>query len=181
MKKLALLAAMSLTFVSSVASADVRFAPGVRATVAPPALRYEVAPVAPSPRHHWIAGHWAWRGNAHLWTPGRWAHPPEPNVVWEPARWENVGGAWTFHEGFWRPAAPPPFAYQVAAPVPAPVWGPGHWHHRPHPTWAEHRGWPEYRGGPGRGWEWRSERGWDTRPRHGGPDGHERREGWHRG
>src|SRR5579871_903741 len=29
-----------------------------------PVVREEIIPVAPSPRHHWVRGHWAWR-NGH--------------------------------------------------------------------------------------------------------------------
>ena len=127
--------------------------PGIRVTVAPPPLRYEVAPAAPSPRHQWIAGYWAWRGNTHAWIAGHWALPPAPSYVWEPARWENVNGAWIFSDGHWRPtdAPDPTQAYQPPAPPvnevvtgtqpPPPimevqpaqpfataVWIPGYWH-----------------------------------------------------
>src|SRR5437588_2424355 len=79
----------------------------VRVQVPPPPPRAEVQPVAPSARHIWIAGHWAWRGGAHVWLSGAWVVPPESNVIWEPARWANEGGEWRFFEGHWRPVAPP--------------------------------------------------------------------------
>jgi hypothetical protein len=186
MKKLALFAALSLTLLSSAASADVRIAPGFRVAVAPPALRYEVAPVAPSPRHLWIAGHWAWRQNAHLWVPGRWALPPRPGYVWEPARWEFADGTWAFYEGSWRLAAPPPGPYEyeeamppaaleslppapwiearLAPPYRTPIWAPRPWHHRPNPTWGEHRGWSEHWHRGAREHDLRGEGGWNFRP-----------------
>jgi len=58
--------------------------PGVRVSVAPPALRHEVVPMAPSPRHQWIAGYWGWRGGAHLWIGGHWALPPAPGYAGSP-------------------------------------------------------------------------------------------------
>ena len=40
-------------------------------TVAPPAPQVEVVPMAPSPRHVWIPGHWQWRPpmHRHVWVP----------------------------------------------------------------------------------------------------------------
>ncbi len=165
MKKLALIAALSFSFASSAALADVRYVPGVRVAIGPPALRHEVAPVAPSPRHLWIGGHWAWRGNAHVWLTGHWALPPGPGYAWEPARWENAAGAWTFYEGHWRSSEPvdPAYAYQPAPPPvnpvyvetapPAPIvevrpaipfegaaWIPGYWHwNGTHHAWVAGR------------------------------------------
>src|SRR5579884_2555736 len=97
-----------------------RYVRAVRVTVAPPALRYESPPPAPSHRHQWIAGYWAWRGGKHVWMAGHWALPPAPGYVWEPARWDEEGGAWMFVEGHWRLAEQPEptVAYQ---PPPPPV------------------------------------------------------------
>jgi len=82
-----------------------------------PAPRVEVIPVAPSPRHHWIRGHWAWRGGGWAWIPGQYivgVVPEMPVEVVEvvPARpgpefywvkghhiWE--GGRWVWHRGVW--------------------------------------------------------------------------------
>ncbi|MBS2030100.1 MAG: YXWGXW repeat-containing protein [Deltaproteobacteria bacterium] len=113
----------------------------------PPPPRYE----APSPRHHWVPGYWAWRNGAHVWVDGTWVLPPE-GYVWEPARWENVDGEWVFFEGHWRPvdqpdatvvyqppappvnevvveAAPPPPVEEVQPPMPFAnaYFVPGHW------------------------------------------------------
>jgi hypothetical protein len=151
MKSLVL--AVALLLAPSLANAQVRYLRGVRVTVAPPPLRYELPPPAPSPRHQWIAGYWAWRTNANVWIGGHWATPPAPSYVWEPARWDNSGGAWIFYEGHWRATdapdrgqvyvAPPPPVHEVVAddPPPAPpeedrasppfegaVWIPGFWH-----------------------------------------------------
>src|SRR5205814_1006332 len=75
---------------------------GVRVTVAPPPLRYESPQPAPSGRHQWIPGFWAWRGGAHVWIGGHWALPPAPTYVWEPDRWEHRrDGHWEAHRGHW--------------------------------------------------------------------------------
>jgi hypothetical protein len=148
-----LLLAVALLIAPSVANAQVRYVRGVRVTVAPPAPRYELPPPAPSPRYQWIAGYWAWRANTQVWVGGRWALPPATGYVWEPARWDNSGGAWVFYEGHWRaieapdpqqvyvPPSPPIQEVVVDAPPPAPpeevrlsppfegaVWVPGYWH-----------------------------------------------------
>src|SRR5207245_2033788 len=60
---------------------------GVRVNIAPPELRAEVRPPPPSAGHTWIAGHWGWRGGAHVWLGGTWVMPPESGMIWEPAQW----------------------------------------------------------------------------------------------
>lgn len=147
------LLAIVLLFAPSLGSAQARYLRGTRVTVAPPPLRYESPPPAPSAHHQWIAGYWAWRGNAHAWIGGHWAVPPSAGYVWEPARWDNAGGAWTFCEGHWRthevpdpqqvymPPPPPVQEVAVEAAPPAPpeeirppvpfagaVWIGGNWH-----------------------------------------------------
>jgi hypothetical protein len=146
----------ALALLPGVAFGQVAFTvsvPEVAVQVAPPAPRVEVRTVAPSPSHIWIAGHWAWRGNAHVWLPGHWALPPGAGYVWEPARWvPQPNGGFKFFEGHWRfngqyspqvvyepvaPAgeivvqqAPPAEIVEVRSPVPfaGAVWIPGYWH-----------------------------------------------------
>jgi hypothetical protein len=169
--------------VPSVAGAQVRYIRPVRVMVAPPPLKYEAPPPAPSPRHQWIAGYWASRGGANVWVGGHWAVPPAPSFVWEPARWDNSGGAWTFCEGHWRaneapdpqqvyvPPPPPvqPVAVEVAPPAPpeevrpqqpfdGAVWIPGFWH------WQEGRHvWVAGRWSPQpAGYRWQEQR-WEHR------------------
>ena len=43
-----------------------------------PPVRVEVAPVAPSPAHVWISGHWAWHRNDYVWVAGDWEVPASP-------------------------------------------------------------------------------------------------------
>jgi len=40
--------------------------------VGPPPPRVEVIPVAPSPRHVWIKGHYVTRGHRYVWVGGRY-------------------------------------------------------------------------------------------------------------
>ena len=167
--------------------------PGVSVTVAPPPVRAEVRPMAPSPNHVWINGHWAWRRGAHVWMPGHYALPPGAGYRWVPARWVNEGGRYVFFEGHWAVTQPtsPTYVYEPApAPVqeeyvteqpPAPivevrpampfagaVWIPGYWrwggHHH---VWVGGH-WSASRAG----WNWEpnrwehTPRGWVHRPGH---------------
>src|SRR5437870_4063630 len=111
MKRIVLAAVL---FFPVLAFAQVRYVRGVRVTVAPPAVRAETRTAAPSPRHTWIGGYWAWRGGRHQWLGGHWALPPASGYVWEPARWDNQGGGWMFYEGHWRisEAPQPQVVYQ---------------------------------------------------------------------
>ena len=54
------------------AAAGIRGRAEVRVEMAPPAPQMEVRPVAPSQRHAWIPGHWAWRMGRYVWVPGYW-------------------------------------------------------------------------------------------------------------
>ena len=198
MRKLALFATLSfLALAPRASSAQVRVGvalPGIRVEVGPPAPRYEPIPVAPSPRHQWIAGYWSYRGGQQAWVAGHWALPPAYGYVWEPARWDQVNGAWMFYPGHWRasdqpdPAvawqpppppvnevvvesAPPAPLEEVRPPVPfdGAVWIPGYWH------WSGYRHvWVGGRWSPrpaGYGWEphrWerRQDGRWVDRPGH---------------
>jgi hypothetical protein len=166
---------------------------GVRVSAPPPPLRAEVRPVAPSLRHQWIPGHWAWRGGGHYWIPGYYALPPAEGYHWVHARWVNEGGTWVFYEGHWalnqptQPTyvyepgppppqevvvqqAPPPDVVEVrpAAPFGGAVWIPGYWH------WNGYR--HSWVGGhwsaPRAGWAWephhwvRAPGGWRWAPGH---------------
>ncbi|HTS02893.1 MAG TPA: YXWGXW repeat-containing protein, partial [Thermoanaerobaculia bacterium] len=44
----------------------------VIATGPPPAVRAETVPPPPGPESFWVAGHWRWENNAHVWAPGHW-------------------------------------------------------------------------------------------------------------
>jgi hypothetical protein len=119
MRKLAFaVLVLGMLAVPQVSPAQYRVVPGIRVNDGPPPVRVEAMPPAPSPRHHWIAGYWAWQGNARAWMPGHWALPPGSGYVWEPARWERVDGRWMFYDGHWHPSEPvaPEMVYQPPAP-----------------------------------------------------------------
>ena len=164
--------------------AEGRFVKGIRVSAPPPAMRFESPPPAPSPRHQWIAGYWTGRGNAHAWVAGRWTLPPAPGYAWEPARWDEASGAWTFYEGHWRAGEnadaneayqpPPPPVHEVVVEAPPPaaveeerpsipftgaVWIPGYWHWEgKHHSWVAGR----WSARPA-GYEWDAHR-WEKKP-----------------
>src|SRR5262249_42088332 len=73
------------------------YVPPVRVTVAPPAVKAELRPVAPSSRHVWLPGHWAWRERRHVWVPGVWALPPAVGYTWVEPRWAPEQGQWAYY------------------------------------------------------------------------------------
>jgi hypothetical protein len=115
----------------------------IRIQVAPPALRVETIPPAPTPQHVWLGGHWMWNGSTHVWVGGRWEVPHKPGWQWYPARWINEGGGYyVFVKGHWGPppALPPGPVVEIATPPPPPqdeviraapspehFFIPGHW------------------------------------------------------
>jgi hypothetical protein len=81
-----------------------------------PPVRVEVIPDAPSHDHHWVPGHWVWRGQWE-WIPGHYHHGhvaavPAEIIEVQPERpahdyywvrghhvWED--GRWVWHRGVW--------------------------------------------------------------------------------
>ncbi|HTR77548.1 MAG TPA: hypothetical protein VMH39_05540 [Gemmatimonadaceae bacterium] len=68
----------------------------------PPAERVEVIPAAPGASYVWIKGHWLWRDNDYVWTPGRWEAPPAGERVWVEGHWAHEARGWYWVEGHWR-------------------------------------------------------------------------------
>jgi hypothetical protein len=68
---------------------------------APPPLREEVIGVAPSPRHIWVPGYWAWH-DGWAWEPGRWALRPYHGAEWHPGHWARHPNGWVWVSGHWR-------------------------------------------------------------------------------
>jgi len=60
-----------------------------------------VRPAAPSPRHVWIEGEWAWTNNNYVWKPGYWIEP-RPHEVWITGHWRRAYGGWNWVPGHWR-------------------------------------------------------------------------------
>ena len=77
---------------------------GVEGGVAPPALRAEVIPRAPSPHYFWARGYWGYRPHGgYAWNGGRWM-APRVGYAWQPAHWYARGARWHFGGGYWRHA-----------------------------------------------------------------------------
>jgi hypothetical protein len=111
--KLAGIAAMALACGVTIASAQVIIIE--RGPM--PALRVETIPIAPSPRHHWVRGHWAWQHAHWEWIPGFYlegvvpAMPaevvevdvprPGPEYVWIKGHHVWEGGRWVWRRGIW--------------------------------------------------------------------------------
>jgi hypothetical protein len=74
----------------------------VRRPPPPPPVRVEIAPVAPTPAHVWIAGHWGWHRDHYVWVPGHWEVPASPGYVWVPGGWMPREGGYVWVEGHWR-------------------------------------------------------------------------------
>jgi len=72
----------------------------VEIDLAPPPVRVEVIPAAPSPRHFWIHGYYGWYRGAHVWYPGRY-ELNRTGWSWSEARWALVGRRWHFYPGHW--------------------------------------------------------------------------------
>jgi WXXGXW repeat (2 copies) len=84
-----------------------------------PAPIVEVVPVSPGAGHHWLQGHWVWRGADWHWVKGHYvteevpAMPalreevivpaPSPAHVWVRGHWYWGDRAWLWAGGRWVP------------------------------------------------------------------------------
>jgi hypothetical protein len=75
--------------------------PGVVVTQAPPPSQVEVIPVAPSPAHVWVPGHWSWNGGRYVWVSGHW-RLSRNGYYWVPAHWQRTTTGWVFIDGHYR-------------------------------------------------------------------------------
>lgn len=96
---------------------------GFRVEIAPPQLRVEVRPAAPSPGYSWVPGYWSYADGRYVWVPGSYIVAPQPGARWIPAQWVLRNGGWYFEPGRWAVgpaviAQPPPPAYVPPPPQP---------------------------------------------------------------
>ena len=70
---------------------------------APPPVRYEVRPAAPTQRSFWVPGHWKWTGVQYEWIGGHW-ETQRAGWVYVNAHWDKLGGVWRYQQGYWRRA-----------------------------------------------------------------------------
>jgi hypothetical protein len=70
---------------------------------APPPVRVESVPPAPSTAMVWQPGHWAWSNSSWNWIPGNYAAPPQQMAVWDPGHWvQQPTGGYVWVEGHWH-------------------------------------------------------------------------------
>ena len=72
---------------------------------APPPIRYEARPPAPSVDVVWIDGYWNWDNRSYVWESGHYMRPPQAGVVWMAPRYETVGGSVRYTSGGWSRGA----------------------------------------------------------------------------
>lgn len=70
--------------------------------IAPPRVKIEKRPPAPSRNHVWVSGYQRWDGNAYSWNQGRWEQRPRPRARWVAHHYVRQRGGWVFVEGHWR-------------------------------------------------------------------------------
>ena len=94
-----IVAVLAATIAPSGASAATR----IYVKIGPPAAVVEVRPVAPGPRHVWIAGYHRWDGHVYVWVPGRWEQPPAHYTAWAPGHWSHHhSNGWYWVDGHWK-------------------------------------------------------------------------------
>ncbi len=74
----------------------------VIAPSAPPAIREEMVPPAPSTDVVWQSGHWSWNGAQYIWVSGVYVARPRPQVAWVPGHWDQSPNGWTWVDGYWQ-------------------------------------------------------------------------------
>ena len=68
---------------------------------APPPLREERRGPPPSSAHVWIGGYWSWDNRQYVWEGGRYAVPPQPDVIWVAPRYDNDPHGVRYTPGQW--------------------------------------------------------------------------------
>lgn len=58
-------------------------------------------PPAPSPRHVWVAEEWNNEGGRYVYHAGYWAVPPRPHAVWVQGHWSNRPRGYVWIPGHW--------------------------------------------------------------------------------
>ena len=81
------------TMVATPAAAD------IYVRIAPPAPRYEVAPVL-QPGWDWAPGYWGWNGNRYYWVKGHRVRA-QRGAHWVPHRWVQDRGRGRMENGHW--------------------------------------------------------------------------------
>jgi len=61
-----------------------------------------VRPPAPSPRHVWVAEEWNNEGGHYVYHAGYWALPPHPRAIWVAGHWANRPRGYVLIAGHWE-------------------------------------------------------------------------------
>lgn len=96
MKKYFLKLLLVFVIVNIAANADAQFFVKIR-----PYAPIIVRPIAPSPRHAWVEGEWAWRDRGYHYVNGYWATPLRIGSVWIPGHWKSTRLGWMWKPGHW--------------------------------------------------------------------------------
>jgi hypothetical protein len=67
---------------------------------APPPVKAEVKPAAPSVTAIWIDGHWQWNGNRYVWKKGHWEK--KAKGAWVKGQWKKTGRGHKWVPGHWK-------------------------------------------------------------------------------
>jgi hypothetical protein len=68
---------------------------------APPPMRVEYRPAAPSVDVVWIDGYWNWSNQRYNWEAGRYVRPPSADVIWVAPRYESDARGGRYTAGQW--------------------------------------------------------------------------------
>ena len=74
---------------------------GVGISITPPAPRYESYGRAPSSRHFWVNGRWAFVNGRYTWVGGHW-DTMRNGQVYVQGHWNKVNGQWYYQPGHWK-------------------------------------------------------------------------------
>jgi hypothetical protein len=70
---------------------------------APPAPRYEEAPVPDNIRAYaWRPGYWNYSGSDFYWVSGEMMDRPDPTALWSPDHWIQHTYGWALVPGYWQ-------------------------------------------------------------------------------
>ena len=91
--KMILMFAIAISF-----SADAQIYVRIR----PPQPIIKVRPIAPSPRHVWVAGDWGYSGGRYNYRDGYWDRPTGRYSGWVEGHWRHGRRGWVWVPGHWR-------------------------------------------------------------------------------
>jgi hypothetical protein len=67
-----------------------------------PAAVVKIRPLAPSPRHVWVTGGYAYRGGRYVYTDGYWATPRNGYSRYVEGHWKYGRRGYVWMPGYWR-------------------------------------------------------------------------------